>query len=775
MQNPIFLRQVWILTLIVVAGIFGNLGAVNALAGDCLKIGAQGGLNPYIFKNEDMPNPDEAKNATCGGVMTFTFISRVRTLNVITSTDNTSVQTTGVLFDSLTTGTIPALAEAFEVKNTCPCASASGTITRGQEVPSPRPLPVNYRGGVGIASLRLDQARLEVAYRISYSNLTGPARAIHFHRAKTGEAGPVIRTICAGDCPTGGALNPQQPNVSVPSVTVEGVWKGSDKEPLTKDFFDALLNGDLYVNIHTEQNPAGEVRAQANPIPSGGQAVTFTIRKGVKFSNGDPVTAEDVRFTYENLIFPKDIATSTRDVIACGDSKLPTIRVEASNKITFTCARARSHFVGIMGSIVIFNKKKVLELVPNVERSPKDFNTALGLTTPLDKLVGIGTSNYILTKLDPNAVAEYKRNPFFWETDEKGNQLPYLDGIRILFAPTQGQEIALAQFRNGQTDFVRPRSEDIAVLQSDKASKNFPVNDDIDSGMAVFGTTFWVVSWTTKNPTLRALFNSREFRQAMSMITDRATIKKNILLGLGVEQYSHIPVNSQFFIERLGQDLNVLNRWEQTAKFPFAPRKADELLDKVGLVKGPDGIRIVPANFQGRGNPAGKLEFTLNTNVGNTIREEMIKQIAGDARKIGVKIKPEPMDFQAEVDKLNAGDYEAILIGLTSSSAPEVGVNVYLCDGNLHFWNVDCPKNATESEKQIDALYRQASATLDVEEQRKLFDDAQIMFGADQPLIHIVEGNSLFAYRTDTIKNHGSHPLDNLDVVYCLNGKCRGG
>ncbi|MBI3660494.1 hypothetical protein HY230_08495, partial [Candidatus Acetothermia bacterium] len=88
---------------------------------------------------------------------------------------------------------------------------------------------------------------------------------------------------------------------------------------------------------------------------------------------------------------------------------------------------------------------------------------------------------------------------------------------------------------------------------------------------------------------------------------------------------------------------------------------------------------------------------------------------------------------------------------------------------------VDCPKSATDSEKQIDALYRQGLATLDVEEQKKLFDEAQIQFGTDQPMVQLVIGNGLFAYRTDTIKNHNQAPYNNQNVVYCFNGKCRGG
>jgi peptide/nickel transport system substrate-binding protein len=505
-----------------------------------------------------------------------------------------------------------------------------------------------------------------------------------------------------------------------------------------------------------------------------GQSVTFTIRKGLKFANGDPVTAEDVRFTWENLIYPKDIATSTRDVVACGDGKLPAIKVEAANKVSFTCAVTIRTFVTTMGSSEILNKKKVLALVPNVERTPKDFNTALALTTAPAQLEGIGAGPFILTKIDPASVAEFKRNPNFWEADEKGNKLPYIDGYRILIAPTQGQEIALAQFRNGQTDWLGPRPEDIAVLQSDKAGKGFTVNDDIDSGAAGFGTTFWVTSWTTKNPALRAVFNSKEFRQAMSHVTDRATMKKNILLNLGTEQFSHVSIPSDFYIERKDQSKETLAAWEAKGKYPFSIDKANAVLDKVGLVRGADGIRTIPANFQGRGNPAGKLEFTLNTNVGNTIREEYIKQIAADAKKAGVNIKAEPKDFAALVDQLLVGDYEAIMIGLTGGD-PEGGGNVYKCDGNLHFYNVDCPKSPTDFEKQTDALYNAGVAELDINKAKKIWDDAQILVGENQPIFHIVQQNGLLAYRTDVAKNHGRAFFGNHDVVYCANGKCRGG
>jgi peptide/nickel transport system substrate-binding protein len=534
--------------------------------------------------------------------------------------------------------------------------------------------------------------------------------------------------------------------------------------------FDTLTGG-------TVDEPTGFMAEafEVKKVGSTGESVTYTLRKGVKFSDGTPITAEDVRFTVENLIFPKDIVNSARDGYACGDGKLPTVKVDAANKITFTCAVTRRGLVTFMDPGFVLNKKRVLELVPNVEKSPKDFNSALGLNTPIDKFRGLGTGPFILTKIDPSNIAEFVRNPFYWNADEKGNQLPYLNGNRILIAPVQGNEIALAQFRNGQTDWINPRPEDIAVLQSDKAQKGFQVNDDIDGATPAGGTAFWVMSWTTKSPALRAVFKAKEFRQAMSHITDRATIKKNIQLGLATETAWHLNPASSFYIERQGQTKEILDRAEK-AKFNYSLDKANALLDKLGLVKGADGIRTIPANFQGQGNPAGKVEFTLNTNVGNTVREEIIKLIATEGRKVGVNVKAEPKDFAALVDQLLIGDYEAIMIGLTGGIIPDTGLNVYTCEGNLHMWNVDCPKNPTEFEKKLDELYFKGAAATKREDAQKIWDEAQLLVGEFQPLVHITIGNALYAHRTDTLKNHGRDTRwFNVGVYFCTNGKCRGG
>lgn len=95
----------------------------------------------------------------------------------------------------------------------------------------------------------------EVAFAFTYSALSGPVVAAHFHRGARGEAGPIVQTIC-------GAPAPALAGTSCPSGnsgSVAGVWKISLQQAVD------LLAGRIYVNFHTALNPGGEIRGQITP------------------------------------------------------------------------------------------------------------------------------------------------------------------------------------------------------------------------------------------------------------------------------------------------------------------------------------------------------------------------------------------------------------------------------------------------------------------------------------------------------------------------------
>lgn len=131
----------------------------------------------------------------------------------------------------------------------------AATLTVAQEVPAPK--PETPKEANGLAALVLNAARTELGFVLTYSGLSGPATAMHFHRSKPGEAGPVVHAICPAlgiPCPAG------------TSATLSGIWKRDDAQALTADLIDALLKGELYLNVHTALNPPGEIRGQIKPI-----------------------------------------------------------------------------------------------------------------------------------------------------------------------------------------------------------------------------------------------------------------------------------------------------------------------------------------------------------------------------------------------------------------------------------------------------------------------------------------------------------------------------
>jgi plastocyanin len=133
-----------------------------------------------------------------------------------------------------------------------PAGKYGALLDRQQEVPAPAALPMGTTPATGTGYFELNAAQTELSYHITYVNLTGAATAMHFHKNKAGEAGPVVKLIC-------GAGGPACPGAQ---GTVAGVWKSTDAQPLSPDMIAALKAGELYVNVHTAVNPAGEIRGQ---------------------------------------------------------------------------------------------------------------------------------------------------------------------------------------------------------------------------------------------------------------------------------------------------------------------------------------------------------------------------------------------------------------------------------------------------------------------------------------------------------------------------------
>lgn len=130
-----------------------------------------------------------------------------------------------------------------EIRGQLTNVGLQASLNGAQEVP---PVTTN---ATGTASIELSADRTSLKYEVTVCDLSGTIAQAHFHNAPAGVAGGVVR------------------NITFSGNTATGVWSASDAtQPLTPQLVTALLNGGLYVNVHTGANPGGEIRGQVGAV-----------------------------------------------------------------------------------------------------------------------------------------------------------------------------------------------------------------------------------------------------------------------------------------------------------------------------------------------------------------------------------------------------------------------------------------------------------------------------------------------------------------------------
>ena len=483
---------------------------------------------------------------------------------------------------------------------------------------------------------------------------------------------------------------------------------------------------DITYRLHaglTDVNPITDkvepALAKSWEISEDGLTITFHLRQGLQWSDGEPFTADDVVFTFNGVIFNEDVRTDYRDVLLVED-QLPTCEKVDDYTVKFTLAAPFRPFLRqIGGAIYPAHKLKNLSRVYNPDADPEALNSVWGVDTPPEEIVGMGP--FRLKEFIPDQLVVLEKNPYYWKVDPQGNRLPYLDGIK--FVIVGGADAEMLKFRNGELDVYAPRPEDLSTLIAEAEQKGFEVR--IDETKPMFGTTWIVFNQDCPNEKLKEYFRMVEFRRAMAHLVDKQSIIDNVYMGLAVPQWSPVSILSPFYAP------------EVVAKYEYDPDAAAQLLDQIGLVdQNGDGWRDLPDGTT--------FEFELNTNVGNTIREQICQIFADDCAKVGIKANFNPINFNALVTKLLGSEYEAVLLGLTGSSEPNNGANVYRSCGGLHFWRYSECDDPRPMAQRIDELFDLGLKTYDFDEAYQYYAEFQKLFSESLDLIFTV--NMVYRY-----------------------------
>ncbi|MBD1940499.1 ABC transporter substrate-binding protein [Microcoleus sp. FACHB-68] len=488
--------------------------------------------------------------------------------------------------------------------------------------------------------------------------------------------------------------------------------------------------------------------AESWEISKDKQHVIFTLRENLKWSDGTPLTADDVVFTYEKIVFNPAIPTDARDSLKIGNSgAFPKLRKLDARRIEFILPEPFAPFLrtttGPPDGIIIL-PKHALETAVNTKTStgtPKFLSTWGAGTNPTEIIVN---GPYLIESYTTSERVIFRRNPYYWQRDAQGNQLPYIE--RVIWQITDSMDTQLLQFRSQDLDTTdgwgRMRPEDFPLLKREEKRGNFKIHI---AGPRP-GTNF--ISFNLNkgrrngrpfvDPVKSRWFNTVAFRQAIAHAIDRQSMINNSLRGLGELQNSPISVQSPYYISPK----------EGLKVYDYNPEKSRKLLLSAGFKYNPQGQLLDEA-----GN---RVRFTLMTNADNQTRVAMGAQIKQNLSKIGIQVDLNPIAFSTLVDKLSDTlDWECYLLGFTGGTEPHNGANVWLPDGGLHSFNQKplSAKPAIEGhevaawEQKIGDLYIKAAQELDETKRKAIYAETQKLTQEYLPMIYLVNPLSMAAIR----------------------------
>jgi len=344
--------------------------------------------------------------------------------------------------------------------------------------------------------------------------------------------------------------------------------------------------------------------AKSFEVDDAGQVFTFHLREGMKWSDGEPFTADDIIFNVADLILNEDFSATPSRYTAGGEP----MKVEKVDDYTvkFTFTQPYGDFLAELAAPlgqnpVLYAKHYCKQFLPkyneNVDALVKENNASdwrnLFLQNCGDLEVPTRWSNVDRPTLDPWIVKEpyvggatrvvMERNPYFWQIDTEGNQLPYID--RLVMPIGSDTESLLLAIIGGRIDYGlrhidAPVNRPLLAENREKGDYRFFRADPPGGSNMVIDFNL-----TSKNPTLKKIFNEKDFRIALSVGMDRQAIIDTVMLGEGQPWQQGPFEDHPYYYEKISKQY-----------LDFDPEKANTLLDGLGLDKrGPEGMRLLPS------------------------------------------------------------------------------------------------------------------------------------------------------------------------------------
>ena len=511
----------------------------------------------------------------------------------------------------------------------------------------------------------------------------------------------------------------------------------------------STMQADL-VHINRATQLTEPALAKSWKISPDGLQYTLVLRRGLKFSDGYPMDADDVLFTFRVYLDEK-VHAPQRDFLIF-DGKPISVRKLDAQTLVFQLPKPYGVAERMFDGWAILPKHLL-------EKSYEEGKIGqLGtLATAPNQWAGLGP--FRLKEYVAGQRLVLERNPYYWNADTKGNRLPYLDELVFLFVANADAQVL--RFQSGDTGIIsRLGAENFSVLSRQQGSYTM-----VDAGPSLeYNFLFFNLNELGEKAPADLVqkqkwFRELKFRQAVSAAVDREAIVRLVYQGRGAPLWGMATPGNR--------------RW-QDDKLPHPARSLDKaraLLKEAGF-SWSAGSNAESTLLDSAGKP---VEFSIITQSSSAERTKMATLIQDDLEQLGMRVQNVPLESRSLLDRVTqTKEYDACVLGLGNPDAdPNDDINVWLSSGGTHLWNPSQAHPATPWEAEIDRLINEQMYARNFEQRKKLYDRAQEILWDYQPMIFLASPDILTGARK-TVGNFRPAVLEpyvlwNVEQLYLRN------
>ena len=465
---------------------------------------------------------------------------------------------------------------------------------------------------------------------------------------------------------------------------------------------------DFLTNYDPKTGETVPALAESWDTSEDGKTWTYHLRKDSKWSDGEPVTAADVEWTFTTMMTNEDAATANGSFVENFE------KVTATDEHTVE-VKLKTPQVTILALDVPILPKHKWENIKDFAKYNND-----------EEYPVVGNGPWILTQHDVNKSITLEANPDYWRGKPKFDKLV----LRYISDP----DAQVEALRNGEVDFVSGVTP--AQYNALEGQENIKVNKAV--GKRFQGFTFNPGAKTQSGEKFgdgHPALQDPVVREAIVKTIDRKAIYQQAYGGFGEANASLIPTRYDLW------------HW-QPEGFEQDIEGANKLLDDAGYKKGSDGIRV--------GKDGKPLSFRFHVHADNPQYVQAGQMMAEWAKEAGVTLKVEPTDDIGGL--LDAGTFDLLTTGWSVNPDPDFILTINLCSGLPKKVGGPYMSDTYYSNPKYDELYKQQPAEMDQDKRIETVKQMQQILHDDNTFVVWGYADMLEAYRSDVIASMTPQP-----------------